>query len=233
MMNKLKCIAIDDEPLALQIIENYVQQIDYLSLVATYRKPLEAIDYLGQQDVDLVFLDIQMPQLNGLDFFRALQKPPMVIFTTAFREFAVESYELNAIDYLLKPISFPRFLKATQKAYGLLANTAAEAQQEEEIFIKAENKIFKVKPQDICYVESFKDYVVIHLQNQNSLTSYQQLGQFEKQLNGKDFLRIHRSFVINLTYVNAFDSSFVYLQDKMLPIGKTYKAQVQEVLKIK
>lgn len=233
---KFKCLIIDDEPLAIKVIENYINRIDFLKLEGSYRSAIDAFNHLGKDDIDLLFLDIQMPQLTGIEFLRTLSQAPQIIFTTASREHAVESYELNALDYLVKPIAFERFLMAVRKMISEPSPSSTPLSSSELInsfiYLKAENKVFKILFKNILYVESFKDYIVLHTQQGEALTSYQSLSHLEKSLPEEDFLRIHRSYLINLEHIHSFSSSFIHIADKELPIGRTYKEQVQKILDI-
>lgn len=238
-MKTIKCLVVDDEPLALKIIENYIQKIDNLELVASVRDAIEAFNILQKEKVDLMFLDIQMPQITGLDFAKNLSHSPKIIFTTAHREYAVESYELEAIDYLLKPISFERFMKAIFKVNMLLMDDSASETLKQEvekspetayIYLKADNKTFKIQPNDILFIESFKDYVEVHLHSAEKLTCYQAISHFEGTLSCPPFLRIHRSFLVNINQIQSFNASYIQIKDFDLPIGRTYKNKVSEIL---
>lgn len=233
---KISCLIVDDEPLAIKVIENYVARIDFLNLLGTARNAVEAFNLLAKHPVDLLFLDIQMPQLTGLEFIKTLAQAPKVIFTTAHRKFAVESYELNALDYLMKPISFERFLVAVRKALPgtekAIPAPPANTLQEAFIYIKADNKVFKTRLDEILYVESFKDYIVVHLTQGEALTSYQSLAHLEKSLPAEMFLRIHRSYLVNLEHLRAFSATSVHICEEELPIGRTYKEEVLKILKI-
>ncbi|NJL14355.1 MAG: response regulator transcription factor [Microscillaceae bacterium] len=234
---KLSCLIVDDEPLAIKVIENYVNRLDFLKLLGTARNAVEAFNLLAKQPVDLLFLDIQMPQITGLEFIKTLAQAPKVIFTTAHREFAVESYELNALDYLMKPISFERFLVAVRKALPDTDRTPStpplvSSLREAFIYIKADNKVFKTRLDEILYVESFNDYIVVRLTQGEALTSYQSLAHLEKSLPTGMFLRIHRSYLINLEHLRAFSATNVHIGEEELPIGRTYKEEVLKVLKI-
>ncbi|MEQ6118071.1 LytTR family DNA-binding domain-containing protein [Reichenbachiella sp. MALMAid0571] len=222
---KISCIAVDDEPLALELVENFVSKISQLQLKMSFRKPIEAIDFLSKNSVDLVFLDIQMPLLNGLEFAEILKSSnaPKLIFTTAFREFAVESYEHKGVDYLVKPFSFQRFLQAVNKVIELKSMTSGY------INIKSESKTFRVSFDDIEYIESFKDYIKVNT-SERSLICYQHISNFAEQLPSDLFLRIHRSFIVNLSKIISFNSSYLELGSEELPIGRSYKEKVMSIL---
>jgi DNA-binding LytR/AlgR family response regulator len=230
----MNCLIVDDEPLALQILENYIRRVPFLTLIAQTRNPIEAIDIIQHQAIHLAFLDIQMPQLLGLELVKTLHTPPKIIFTTAYRDYAVESYEINAIDYLLKPIAFERFLKAVSKAqYQKSSDTETENTVTEPltfIFVKSDKKVFKVFLKDILYIESFKDYVVVHTLSHKSITTYQNISYFEKTLPEDQFLRIHRAFIVSLDHIRSFNSTQIDIGDKEFPIGRSYKEAVQKKL---
>ncbi|MBX2827538.1 MAG: LytTR family DNA-binding domain-containing protein [Flavobacteriaceae bacterium] len=234
-MTRLTCIAIDDEPLALEVIKTHVSQIPDLDLIDTFPNPVEATALLQSQQIDLIFLDIEMPLVSGIDFLKSLRNPPQVIFTTAYRHYAIESYELDVVDYLLKPISFPRFFKAVTKLKNQVTGTGAMAPRQEpalvhdHIYVNANKKFIKIRFQDIQYVESVKDYVRIHTAEQRIMTK-ESLSQFEQKL-PKGFLRIHRSFIVNLSYVTAFTKVDVEIGTTEIPIGASYKEAVMQVLK--
>ncbi|OJJ21537.1 DNA-binding response regulator [marine bacterium AO1-C] len=227
----IKCLIVDDEPLAIKILEQYIADLENLELVASCRSATKALTYLEKEAVDVIFLDIQMPQITGMALAKNLQNPPKIVFTTAYRDFAVESYEVNAVDYLVKPISFERFFQAIQKlktSAGALQSTPLQASSET-LLIKADKKQFVIKLSDIQYIESIKDYVIVHTPHQD-LVSYQTMQQVIGALPITDFLRIHRSFIINLNHLKAFNHSYVFIADNEIPIGRTYKEEVQQKL---
>lgn len=221
----IKCVIVDDEPLALDLLEHFVAKVPYMELVGRCENALEAATLIRQQPVDLLLLDIQMPDVTGINFIKTMSSPPNVIFTTAYREYAVESYELNAKDYLVKPFSFERFLQALEK----LNSNHASSSTPQQIQIKAENKIFNVAIEEITYLESINETVVIH-GLKKPITCYQPLSYFEKQLPEAQAIRIHRSFLIMHNRVSAFDQSTVYIDGAELPIGRTYKDKVAQIL---
>ena len=231
---KIRCIAIDDEPLALQVIEAHIQQIPDVELVASFNNPIEALEKLKDTSIDLIFLDIEMPLFNGIEFVKALKSPPKIIFTTAYRNYAIESYELDVIDYLLKPISFIRFFKAVNK-YKSLINTSVTTKVEEEVvlndhmYVNSNKKFIKINYKDVLYVESIKDYVKIHLEETMVITK-DSITNFERKLS-HHFLRIHRSFIVNTLKVTAFTKVDVEIGDKEIPIGASYKEAVIAFLK--
>jgi DNA-binding LytR/AlgR family response regulator len=222
---KINCAIVDDEPLALDLLEHFVAKVPYLDLAGRCENALEAAELIREKPVDLLLLDIQMPDVSGISFIKTMASPPKVIFTTAYREFAVESYELNVVDYLVKPFSFERFLQALDKL--VVSDVPSMASQK--LLIKAENKTFKVPVQEITYLESINETVVIHC-SKSVITSYQPLSYFEKQLPSDQAVRVHRSFLVMRDRVNAFDQSTVYIDGAELPIGRTYKERVAEAL---
>ena len=232
LKNNIRCIVVDDEPLAHQVLENFIARVEKLEWVAGFRNAIDAYNFLAEESIDLIFLDIQMPQLSGINFAKNLKDAPQIIFTTAYRDYAVESYEVNALDYLVKPIAFDRFLKAIEKLNSPENETPQQGKTDTHIYLKADKKTFKVLVEDILYVESFKDYIVVHQTNGENITTYQSISQIEKTLNSDKFLRIHRSYLIALKHVHSFSATYVFIQDKELPIGRTYKEQVAQILKI-
>jgi DNA-binding LytR/AlgR family response regulator len=243
---KLKCLLVDDEPLALDVLESYIRRVDGLELVARCDNALQAFDLIQSQPIDLIFLDIQMPRLDGIEFLKTLQNPPKVVFTTAYRDFAIEAFELDALDYLLKPIPFSRFLKAVSKAFNLLQKpgpppspAALNASQEElpqlsgqeNIIVRADKKMIKIPLEDIQYIESLKDYVIIYLPGRRIVTK-QKISYLEQKLPDGDFLRIHRSFLVAINKIQAFSPNHVEINNQELPIGRSYKSEVAKVLGI-
>ncbi len=242
----MTCMLIDDEPLAIEIIESHLSKIDGVEIIGKFSSAVKAFSEVQALQPDLLFLDIQMPQLTGLDFLKTLQKPPMVIFTTAYREYALEGYELDVIDYLVKPISFPRFLKAVSKAMRQkelttpapketpafqLANTSQKAAGNSPAFVylKVGKMMEKVVLEDILYIESLKNYVKVFTK-EKQLVTYHTLSQMEEMLPQADFLRIHRSYMIALCNVKRFSATHVEIGGHELPIGGLYKQGVLERL---
>ena len=232
----LKCIIVDDEPLALEVLEAYIERIEGLELVAKCENAVKAFDALKKLQVDLIFLDIQMPKLTGIDFLKVLNPAPKVIFTTAYREYAIESYELNVVDYLLKPIAFNRFMMAVNKAMnGSVSydegpgDEAGTVPDDPYIFLKADRKMVKVYLKDIQYIESLKDYVRIKTE-EKEIISLQKISYLEQKLPEDLFMRIHRSFIVPVKKIEAFSNHAVEVGGKELPIGRNYKNQVLEIL---
>lgn len=233
---KTRCLIVDDEPLARKLLQTHIEQLEQLELAGQCPNAIKASEMLRTTEVDLLFLDIKMPQLTGIDFLKTLKKPPAVIFTTAYREYALEGYELDVVDYLLKPITFDRFFKAIEK-YHLRTSSKESGQkvinpqQESFIYIKTGNKFNKIDTNDIIYIESIKDYIVIHLEKKEKLTAKYKISDLEEDLKGKNFLRIHRSFIINTHRITAFTNQDVELGSTELPIGNSYKEYVMKLLK--
>ena len=238
-MEPLNCLIVDDEPPALDVLRTYLALVPGLRLVGECSHALDAFRFLQQEGVDLLFLDIQMPQLNGVDLIKSLKNPPPVIFTTAFREYAVEGFEHNAVDYLLKPFSFDRFLRAVDKVSSLRheevarplssATTAVRSEPGEFLYFRADRKMVKVYLDDILYIESLKDYVKI-VTGQGQIVTKHSITSVEAMLPEKGFQRIHRSFVISLDQVSSYTTTHVELGSRELPIGKLYKHEVEKAL---
>ncbi|MFB6341707.1 LytR/AlgR family response regulator transcription factor [Saccharicrinis sp. FJH62] len=232
------CIAVDDEPRALDIIENYAGKIDFLQLVNKFRNPLEAISFLSENDCDLVFLDINMPDITGTELLKVLKNSPMVIFTTAYSEYAVESYELDAIDYLLKPFEFDRFLKSVLKAKEKLnvsdRNQSSTMQRsnvpEDIIQIKSGKEIYQVKIREIEYIEGLGNYINVMVNN-TKLIVYTSLKEFLAKLPEQEFIRIHKSYIVPVRKIKSFENHQVKLDNKTLPIGKNYRESFSRRMK--
>ncbi|WKN43349.1 LytR/AlgR family response regulator transcription factor [Tunicatimonas pelagia] len=234
--NRINCLVVDDEPLAARLLTRHIDQFAQLNLVATCENALEAFDILQKESVDLLFLDIQMPGIDGLRFARSLQHPPSIIFTTAYRDYAVESYELDVVDYLLKPITIDRFLKSITKYLGRTSNRAREYPKETAtdgeasfMYVNTNRKFVKIQFDDVLYVESLKDYVKIHLRDQDILTK-EKISEFEQKL-PVYFLRIHRSYIVNSNKVSAYTMHDIEIDGKEIPIGVSYKKEVVKFLR--
>jgi DNA-binding LytR/AlgR family response regulator len=227
---KVRCLIVDDEPLAIRLIEKHISQIDSLEVVTTCNSALKAFEILNTQEIDLMFLDIKMPHLTGIDFLKSLKNPPKTIFTTAYRDFALESYDLETVDYLLKPITFERFIKAIDKFTRLNSSVFPQVQREtvvnDYILVKSGSKHHKVILNDIVYIESLKDYIQIHLENEKTIVSKYKLGDIEQELLPYNFLRVHRSYIINTSKITAFSTHDIDVNNKEVPIGASYKENV-------
>jgi DNA-binding LytR/AlgR family response regulator len=216
---KIDCIIIDDEPLAIKLLENHIAKIDELRLVGTAGNALEAYKLMKQKPVDLIFLDIQMPNLSGIDFLKSLHNKPKTIFTTAYREFAIEGFELEALDYILKPITFERFFKAVER----VLRQDADTKEEEFIMLKSNGLQHKIFLKTILFFESQGNDVKVVLKEGNSILAKHKITDLEDDLDSKGFLRVHRSFLINSNTVTAFGNSELVLGTYSIPIGRSYK----------
>lgn len=226
----IRCLVIDDEPLARQLLTGYISQVDALTLVASCESAMEAFGILHQQEVDLLFLDIRMPGITGLNFIKSLKNPPAVIFTTAYHEHAVEAFELEAVDYLLKPITLERFIKAVQKLMPKkeVASLAKEPPVPY-IFIKVDRKLIKLNYDDILYIEALGDYVKF-ITSENTFVSYIKVSVLEKLLPAHKFLRIHRSYIVSQQKISYLEGNFLKINEIELPIGQTFKDELYEKL---
>lgn len=230
----IKCLIIDDEPLAIEVIAIHLKQLEEIELVQTFQNPLKAFDFVKENEIDLIFLDIEMPLITGIDFVENMENAPHVIFTTAHREYAVTSYELDVVDYLLKPISFTRLFKAINKYKALKGAQLKESPKSEEVandhmYVNSNKKFIKISFDEILYVESIKDYVRIHLKDQKVMTK-DTIGSFIKKL-PPQFLRIHRSYIVNTTKVTAYTSLDVEIGRQEIPIGASYKSELTAFFK--
>ncbi|PZX65560.1 LytR/AlgR family response regulator transcription factor [Hydrotalea sandarakina] len=217
----MKCIAIDDEPLALQIIAQYCAKIPFLQLEKTFTNPKEAITYLQENKIDLLFLDIQMPDINGLQLYKNLTNKPLVIFTTAFKDFAVEGFNVDAIDYLLKPFDYNRFLKAAYKANEYQEFLSSQELQLNSIYVKVNYEMMKINLKDIELIEALDDYIKIHIKPYPVLT-LMTLKNMQEKLPEKEFVRVHRSYIIPISKVEKFNKNKIYVAGKEIPIGSSY-----------
>jgi DNA-binding LytR/AlgR family response regulator len=230
-MNPIRCIAVDDEPLSLRIIEKYAADLPQLQLVATCSNAFEAMEALRQHSVDLMFLDINMPKLSGISLLRSLERQPLVIFTTAYPEFAVEGFELEAVDYLLKPFPQERFIKAVNRAADRLAAAPTqEPQRPSFLFVKSDKKFYKVDFQDISYLEAYGDYVKVFTKDKMLLTK-ERLANIEQQLPIGLFFRIHRSYIIALAAIEFIEGNLVKIGKEKLPISEGLKEALMEKMK--
>lgn len=229
---KMRCLLVDDEPPALEVLESYVREVAHLELVGTCGNALEAFEVLQHRPVDLLFLDIKMPKMLGTDFLRSMRHPPQVIFTTAYREYACEGFELDAVDYLLKPVALDRFLKAVAKATKTVAlpEPAPVPSPDTFLYFRIDRKMVKVVLRDILYVEGLKDYVKIHTTDGRPLVVKQTINGLEEKLSESNFLRIHRSFIIALDKVRTYSARHVEVATQELPIGRLFRQRVEEAL---
>lgn len=216
----IKCIIVDDEPSSQNVLQQFVSKLDFLQLEGICNNALEAMDFLKNNPVDLLFLDINMPHLSGLSFYKSLKNLPLVIFTTAYSEYALDGFDVNATDYLLKPFSFERFLKAVTKAREILSNKT----EQEHIIIKADKKLHQVRFADILFVEALGDYIKIHLNNKTLIT-YKTLLKIKLLLPNSSFLQVHKSYVINTKCIDYIEGNLVIIRDNKIPIGQKYKSE--------
>jgi len=228
MSNLLTCIIVDDEPPAIRVIEKFISQLKGLELVASSSKSLEGLELIQQNTPDIVFLDIQMPDLTGIQLSKLIDQNVNIIFTTAYSQFAVEGFELNALDYLLKPIAFPRFIEAVEKVKKKKTSVkeTSNLNNEEYFFIKTDgkNKFRKVKLSDILYAESIKNYVIIHTETVQ-LVTYSTLKNIQESLPQTKFIKIHKSYIVALDKVEKTDNYEVWINGKDLPLGDTYRSE--------
>jgi DNA-binding LytR/AlgR family response regulator len=237
---KIICLIVDDEPPAIDILQHYIASVTSLELAGTCSNGVEALNLLREQSIDLLFLDIEMPHLLGTDLIRTLKNPPKVIFTTAYRKFAVEGFELNAVDYLLKPISFERFLKAVNKVMETSFKQTddidiAYAQQNNSqncfINLRADRKNLKILLDDILYIESLKDYIKVVTTTKNIITK-QSISSLEETLPGNNFMRIHRSYIVAVNKIESFTSDTIEIAKHELPISRMYRHEVEKLLNV-
>lgn len=246
----IRCVVIDDEPPALAILADYIGQVPFLTLVSTTTDPIEGLTWVQQGRADLVFLDIQMPRLTGLQFLRLAGHKARVVLTTAYPQYALDGYENDVVDYLLKPIAFERFLKAAHKALAMLAPTAASTliisaspqltqnplpvvtSAPDYFFVKGEtkNKYLRVAHADVLYVEGLNNYVLLHLPTQRVVT-YHTLKELVETLPQPPFFRVHKSFIVNLDHVRLLDGNTLYVQDKLIPVSDTYREALYRVVR--
>jgi two-component system LytT family response regulator len=232
----IKCIAIDDEPLAVKKIAGYIGKIPFLELVAECRNASEAMSIMSQNDIQLLFIDINMPDINGMDFVKSLANPPYIVFTTAYSEYAVEGFQVEAVDYLLKPISFTNFLKAANKVKNLI-DLSSNSQKESlsttanHLFVKSEYKLIRIELDDIKYIESQHEYIKIFLINSNPVMTQVSLKSIDEQLPSDRFMRVHRSFIVNLARVSVIERNRIVFDDKIyIPVSEQYKEKFQEYI---
>jgi DNA-binding LytR/AlgR family response regulator len=237
---KIICLAVDDEPPAMEVLKKYIASVQSLELAETCVDAIEAINFLQQHPVDLMFLDIKMPELLGTDFVRTLKNPPKIIFTTAYRKYAVEGFELDAVDYLLKPISFDRFLKAVNKVMqttfaAQAAIVASGSGNKKEgidncIYFRSDRKMVRLRLEDILYIESLKDYIKVVTSNQTFLTK-QSISSMEENLPGDQFIRIHRSFIVSLNKIGSYTHDLIWVNKTELPVSRMYRHELEKILK--
>jgi two-component system LytT family response regulator len=229
----IRCLIVDDEPLALHILEDYISKVPFMELIKSTTNPIEALTLVQDGNIDLVFLDVQMPELTGIQFLRIANGKAKVILTTAYPQYALEGYELDVVDYLLKPIAFDRFFKSAQKAQGIIQPAAAkpvapaEPAQKDDfsndfIFVKTEHKIQKVYLHDILFIEGLKDYISIFTPAERIIT-LQNMKKMEDALPEKHFIRVHKSYIVSINKIDSIERSRIFIGDKIIPVGDTYR----------
>lgn len=220
----LNCLIIDDEPLALQLLEDFVNKTPYLKLAGRFEEPLQALAVLESQKIDLLFLDIKMPDISGIDFYRSLANKPEVIFTTAYSEYAIDGFELKAMDYLVKPISFEKFITACNRVKDFIEIKNQKDKAKEFFFINVSHKLHKIFYDDILYLEGYKDYTKVHLiSSHNPLLILHNLKYFEDLLDKNQFIRIHRSYMVSLRKINTASRKSVTINNNSLPVSDNYR----------
>ncbi len=227
---KLRCIAVDDEPLALRVIESHIEKLAEVELVAKCSNAVEAFELIRNKTVDLIFLDIQMPELTGIEFLKSLSNPPAVVFTTAYRNYAIEAFDLDVLDYLLKPVSFDRFLKAINKYYAHRQSSPGRAQnlavdptpEKDHLFIRKNKTMVKIPFSDIVFIESMKDYVKIHTEDEVHFVKYQ-ISQLESELPDNQFIRTHKSFIVPVAKISTVAPLAIGIGDHKIPVGRNFK----------
>jgi DNA-binding LytR/AlgR family response regulator len=234
MKSVMNCVAIDDEPVALDILKDYMAKVPFLECVGVFRDPLKALDYLRKNRVDLIFLDINMPDLSGIQFLKTLKEQPLVVFTTAYSEYAIESYDYDAVDYLLKPIEFERFVKAANKANEMLwvksKDIPIASGERDHIFIKSGTNFHKVKTQDIHYIKGTGNYVTFVL-DQKEILSLMTMTKALESLPRDLFFRVHKSYIVNSLHVDLIENEEVRIRDNRIPIGESYRQNFFESIK--
>lgn len=235
----IRCLIVDDEPLAVRLISSYIQQVPGLEITGVCNNAIDAFTVLREQKVDLLFLDIKMPKLLGTDFLRSVSNPPKVILITAYRDYALDGYELDIVDYLLKPVSFTRFMKAVSKATKLISldnnfssiNTEYNNNKDSFLYFKIDKERQKVLLVEILFIESSKEYVKLHLEDRKSLLVKQGISSLEKLLSPHRFLRVHRSYIVDIEKISSYSPSYITIGNNKIPIGRLYKNEVLEALK--
>ncbi len=236
---KIRCIVVDDEALARKYLKDYISKVPFLELAGDFNSPLKAYELLEKGMVDLMFLGIQMPEISGLDFLRSLNRKPFVVLTTAYKEYALEGYELDIIDYLLKPFSFNRFLKAANKVNMIMLNKEKKDEptssynqtdfHEDYIIIRADRKYYKINYDDLIFVEGQKAYVTFHSEGKKNITALASLKELEEKLPEKKFIRIHKSFIVSVKKIDALEGNMIEIAGERLPVGKSFKSKVAEL----
>lgn len=230
------CLIVDDEPIAIRVIKNHLSEFKNLHLAGECSNAIEAIQLLSKTKIDLIFLDIQMPQITGVEFLRNLSQPPKVIFTTAYRDYAIDAFELDVVDYLLKPISLLRFSKAINRFYQRMneiptnsSKTETTESSQDHLFLKADKKRVKVFYHEILFLESFGDYLIVHTEN-SKITVKERISHMEEQLPSDQFLRVHRGYIVSLAKITALLPGLIEIGAHKIPIGRNYKSKVEDII---
>jgi len=230
----ISCIAIDDEPLALRQIAEYIEKTPFLDIKATFESAMEALDFLNNNKVDLMFVDIQMPDLSGMDLVKSLEQRPEIIFTTAFSEFAVEGFKVDALDYLLKPLDYASFLKAANKAHTHFESLRIDSENlkisSDHLFIKSEYKVIRIEIDKILYIEGMREYVRIHLENSKPVMTLLSMKKIEQKLPSTWFMRVHRSYIVNLKKITTIERNRIIFDDVYIPVSEQYKEKLQKYI---
>lgn len=221
----IKCIAIDDEPLALLVLKEYCKRVPYLNLVKTFTQVSELKKYTRKQAIDLIFCDIQMPDANGIDLYKSIEQQPLVIFTTAHTKYAVQGFEVSAIDYLMKPFKFDRFLNACEKANKVVNKQVFSS--ESALYVRSNYSLIKVLHKDIIYIETVGDFIKIHQEDKEPVSTLMSLKKTEQKLPKNEFIRVHRSFIVARSKITSIRRNFVLIKEEQIPIGSTYKAKIE------
>ncbi|HEY4286542.1 MAG TPA: LytTR family DNA-binding domain-containing protein [Puia sp.] len=232
---KIRCLLADDEPLAVQLLQKHIAQLDFFEIAGTCNNAVKALEILNRQQIDLLFLDIKMPGISGVDLLKTLRNKPATIFTTAYREYAMDGFDLDVVDFLLKPVTFDRFFMAVEKylrTKNFTPPNVLSSSETQFLYLKSGYKYIKIDLGDVLYIESMKDYVKVYLK-ERTITSKYRLSDLEKELENKGFLRIHRSFIVNLRHITAFTAGDVEIGQVGLPIGDSYKAYVEKAIRAK
>lgn len=228
MPNNIRCIIVDDEPIARRIIKKHLSCFPMFEVIAECGSALQAMQIINANNIDLIFLDIQMPGINGIDFLKTFTNAPKVIFTTAYRDYAITAFDLNVVDYLLKPISIERFAQAINKYLQLETKTTSSPNNTKHILIKADRKHYKILLQDIQYLESMGDYVIVHTKDKK-ITTKERISNLESNLPQTDFTRIHRSYIVSNNNIEAIGSGFIEIMGQSLPVGRNYKDNIDKL----
>jgi two-component system LytT family response regulator len=230
----IKCIAVDDEPLALKQISTYIERTAFLDLQASFDNAMDALQFITENKIDLIYLDIHMPDLNGMEMARSLSNGPQIIFTTAYSEYAIDGFKVNAIDYILKPIDYASFLKASLKAQSFLEKSTVVSENlqanSNHLFIKSEYKIIRIEIGDILYIEGMREYVRIHLANAKPLMTLLSMKKIEEKLPSSSFMRVHRSYIVNLQKITTIERNRIIFNDVYIPISDQYKEKFQKFI---